>query len=430
MYQPTDLKKGVVCQIDGKPYRVVEYGQKVMGRGGSIVNVKLKNLIDGSVIPKTFKGQERIEAAEVNNKTAQYLYNDGDKFYFMDPTSFEQFELAAEIVDDASKYLKEGDELSLQFFDGRVINVELPKNKYLEVTYTEDVVKGDTTSSVLKDATLETGLVVKVPAFIKQGDIISVDTSTGEYRERKKQSYLMKQRLDKALVERGLATTRSQADNFIRLGYVFLNKKIVQKSGTMVSDSDEIKLEKKETYVSRAGLKLASVAEYFHLNFQDKIVLDIGSSTGGFTDYSLRHGAKKVFAVDVGTDQLHPSLRSNPKIALYEKTDIRDFYADEAIDIIVGDVSFISLREILPHVAENLMNTNTILVAMVKPQFEAGRHQVNKGIIKNDKVRRQILSDFEDWARRYFVVLDKKDSEVAGSKGNLERFYKLKLAKR
>ena len=240
----------------------------------------------------------------------------------------------------------------------------------------------------------------------------------------------MKQRLDKALVERGLATTRSQADNFIRLGYVFLNKKIVQKSGTMVSDSDEIKLEKKETYVSRAGLKLASVAEYFHLNFQDKIVLDIGSSTGGFTDYSLRHGAKKVFAVDVGTDQLHPSLRSNPKIALYEKTDIRDFYADESIDIIVGDVSFISLREILPHVAENLMNTNTMLIAMVKPQFEAGRHQVNKGIIKNDKVRRQILSDFEDWARKYFVVLDKKDSEVAGSKGNLERFYKLKLAKR
>ena len=240
----------------------------------------------------------------------------------------------------------------------------------------------------------------------------------------------MKQRLDKALVERGLATTRSQADNFIRLGYVFLNKKIVQKSGTMVSDSDEIKLEKKETYVSRAGLKLASVAEYFHLSFQDKTVLDIGSSTGGFTDYSLRHGAKKVFAVDVGTDQLHPSLRSNPKIALHEKTDIRDFYVDEKIDIIVGDVSFISLREILPHVAENLMNINTVLIAMVKPQFEAGRHQVNKGIIKNDKVRRQILSDFEDWAKKYFVILDKKDSEVAGSKGNLERFYKLKLAKR
>jgi elongation factor P len=186
MYQPTDLKKGVVCQIDGKPYRVVEYGQKVMGRGGSIVNVKLKNLIDGSVIPKTFKGQDKIERAEVSNKGVQYLYTDGDLFYFMDPETFEQFELNGDIVDTAAQYLKEGDMLNLQFFDGKVINVELPKNLYLEVTYAEDVVKGDTTSNVLKDATLETGLVVKVPAFIKTGDIISVDTTTGDYRERKK----------------------------------------------------------------------------------------------------------------------------------------------------------------------------------------------------------------------------------------------------
>ena len=157
-----------------------------MGRGGSIVNVKLKNLIDGSVIPKTFKGQDKIEPAEVNNKTVQYLYRDDETFYFMDPESFEQFELNADIVDAAAGYLKEGNELSLQFFDGKVINVELPKNLYLEVTYAEDVVKGDTTSSVLKDATLETGMTVKVPAFIKVGDVISVDTATGEYRERKK----------------------------------------------------------------------------------------------------------------------------------------------------------------------------------------------------------------------------------------------------
>lgn len=186
MYQPTDLKKGTVCQIDGKPYRVIEYGQKVMGRGGSIVNVKLKNLIDGSVIPKTFKGQDKIEVAEVSNKTVQYLYNDGTDFYFMDPETFEQFQLPADIVDTAAGYLKEGDNLTLQFFGDRVINVELAKNVYLEVTYAEDVVKGDTTSSVLKDATLETGITVKVPAFIKVGDIISVDTSTNEYRERKK----------------------------------------------------------------------------------------------------------------------------------------------------------------------------------------------------------------------------------------------------
>lgn len=186
MYQPTDLKKGVVCQIDGKPYRVTDYNQKVMGRGGSIVNVKLRNLIDGNIIPKTFKGQDKIERAEVNTRNVQYLYAAGGLFYFMDPASFEQFELSDETVDTAAGYLKEGDELGIQFFGDVVINIELPKNLYLEVTYAEDVVKGDTTSSVLKDATLETGLVVKVPSFIKTGDVISVDTTTGEYRERKK----------------------------------------------------------------------------------------------------------------------------------------------------------------------------------------------------------------------------------------------------
>ncbi len=186
MYQPTDLKKGVIVQLDGKPYRVTDYNQKVMGRGGSIVNVKLKNLIDGSVIPKTFKGQERIESAEVRTRTAQYLYSDGETFFFMDPETFEQFELTAGTVDTAADYLKEGESIGLQFFGDSVINVELPKNMYLEITYTEDVVKGDTTSSVLKDATLETGATIKVPAFIKVGDIVSVDTATGAYRERKK----------------------------------------------------------------------------------------------------------------------------------------------------------------------------------------------------------------------------------------------------
>jgi elongation factor P len=186
VYQPTDLKKGRVIQLDGKPYQVTEYSQKVMGRGGSIVNVRLKNLVDGSVIPKTFKGAEKIEPASVSNKKAQYLYNDGANWHFMDPNDFAQFQLGAETVEAAAPYLKEGDEVDLQFFDERLINVELPKNLYLAVTYAENVVKGDTTSSILKDATLETGLVVKVPAFIKIGDIIKVDTRSGEYLERKK----------------------------------------------------------------------------------------------------------------------------------------------------------------------------------------------------------------------------------------------------
>lgn len=185
-YSPTELKKGVVIEIDGKPYRVIDYNQKVMGRGGSIVNVKVKNLIDGSVIPKTFKGQEKIDSAEVTSQTVQYLYKDGTTYFFMDPETFEQFELSSDLVDESAGYLKEGENITLQSFNGSITNIALPKNIYLEVTQTENVVKGDTSTSVTKDATLETGLVIRVPAFIKTGDVVSVDTETGAYRERKK----------------------------------------------------------------------------------------------------------------------------------------------------------------------------------------------------------------------------------------------------
>lgn len=185
MYLPTDLKKGRLIQIDGKPFQVIEYAQKVMGRGGSIVNVKIRNLLDGSVLPKTYKGQEKIEPAEVETQTVQYLYQDGENLHFMNPTTFEQFELPLEFAGESVSYLKDAMEVELQFFNGRVINLNLPKNITLKVVYTEDVVKGDTTSSVMKDAELETGLVVKVPAFIKVDDLISVDTESGAYRERK-----------------------------------------------------------------------------------------------------------------------------------------------------------------------------------------------------------------------------------------------------
>lgn len=183
----TDLKKGVLFQIEGTPYRVVDYNQKVMGRGGSIVNVRIKSLIDGKVLEKTYKGNEQLEVADVSNQNAQYLYSDGNTFYFMNQETFEQFEVPADLVGDGAGYLKEGDIVNLQFFDGRPINVDLPKNVPLLVTYTENAVKGDTSSSITKDATLETGITIKVPAFIKQGDIISVDTATGAYRERVKQ---------------------------------------------------------------------------------------------------------------------------------------------------------------------------------------------------------------------------------------------------
>lgn len=189
-----------------------------------------------------------------------------------------------------------------------------------------------------------------------------------------------------------------------------------------------------EQYVSRAGLKLASVAQALVLDFKGVTVLDVGSSTGGFTDYALQHGAKKVIAVDIGTNQLHPKLRMDSRVELHEKTDIRNFLfkgrpleKKELPTIIVIDISFMSLRQILPHIAKHLGDIHTQIVAMVKPQFEAKSFQLNEGIVKNESIRRSILKEFEQWSRRYFVIQAKKDSDVHGTKGNQERFYLLKI---
>lgn len=183
----TNLKKGTVFQWEGQPFRVVDYNQKVMGRGGSIVNVRIKSLIDGKVLEKTFKGNETLDSADVTTQKVQYLYNDGSTFHFMNGETFNQFEVNAELVGDGAGFIKEGDIVELQFFNDQPITVELPKNVPLKVVYTEDAVKGDTTSNITKDAELETGITIKVPAFIKQGDVISVDTSNGTYRERVKE---------------------------------------------------------------------------------------------------------------------------------------------------------------------------------------------------------------------------------------------------
>lgn len=182
----TDLKKGTLFTLDSEPYRVVDYKQKVMGRGGSIVNVRIKSLIDGKVLEKTFKGNEQLDSADVTNTDVQYLYNDGQIFFFMNDQTFEQFEVSVDLVGNGSGYLKEGDKVQLQMFNGQPINVELPKNVPLKVVYTEDVVKGDTSTAITKEAEVETGLKLKVPAFIKTGDVISIDTESGSYRERVK----------------------------------------------------------------------------------------------------------------------------------------------------------------------------------------------------------------------------------------------------
>ena len=235
-------------------------------------------------------------------------------------------------------------------------------------------------------------------------------------------------RLDKALVQLGLVTTRSQAESYIRLGRVKVAGRLITKPGYFVHDLSLVELDQPEQFVSRAGLKLASVADKLAVDFRGKTVLDVGSSTGGFTDYALSRGARRVICVDVGTDQLHPKLRRDARVELHEKTDIRDFATDQSVDIILIDVSFISLREVLPHLAE-LATRQTQVVAMVKPQFETGNRLKNRGVIKNDTERRRILHDFEQWAKRYFLLRAKADSAVAGARGNRERFYLLtKLA--
>ncbi len=179
-------------------------------------------------------------------------------------------------------------------------------------------------------------------------------------------------------------------------------------------------------YVSRAGDKLASVATDLKLDFKNKIVLDVGSSTGGFTDYALQNGARKVVAVELGTNQLHPKLRDNPRIELHEKTDILDYKALENFDVILMDLSFISLRKILPKVVQ-IANKNTEIVALFKPQFETNESKKNRGVVKNNSIRRELMKDFEGWVKNLFNIVNKADSKVVGTKGNKERFYKLKV---
>jgi len=223
--------------------------------------------------------------------------------------------------------------------------------------------------------------------------------------------------------------TRSQAESYIKLGQVKVNSEFIKKPGFLVGENDTVELTATEQYVSRAALKLASVAESLELDFQGKKVLDVGSSTGGFTDYALQHGASKVIAVEVGRNQLHPSLHNQPRIELHEQTDIRELTDLSSVpDVVLIDVSFVSLRYILPHVAK-LSAKHTQIVAMVKPQFEAIQSAVkHKGVIKNDKLRRDILKRFEEWVQQGFVVINKADSAVRGAKGNQERFYLLKKA--
>lgn len=243
----------------------------------------------------------------------------------------------------------------------------------------------------------------------------------------------MKLRIDQYLVNKGLVPTRHQAQVLVELGRVKVNGRVAVKASFLVETTAKVVVDNDQIYLSRGAYKLASVAPKLALNFRDKIVLDVGASTGGFTDFALKNGAAKIYAVDVGTGQLDPHLVANERVINMPKTDIRIVeQLPTPADMAVMDLSFISARAVLEHVA-GLIKADGQIVVMVKPQFEVGEQKsklLHNGVVKNDTIRRRILTDFETWARERFKIVTKADSGVPGAKGNLERFYLLELLKR
>lgn len=178
---------------------------------------------------------------------------------------------------------------------------------------------------------------------------------------------------------------------------------------------------------TRGYLKLSNAAKAFDFDFRNKVVLDIGSSTGGFTKYALDHGAKKVIAVEKGTNQMVSPLRYDKRIDLYEKTDIFGFNPKYMPDVIVADVSFLSLTKVLQYAKNHLSDSHTNFLVMLKPQFEARPYQLLNGVVKNNKIRREIIKSFEFWLKENnFSIIKKQDNKLKGKNGNIERFYWLK----
>lgn len=235
----------------------------------------------------------------------------------------------------------------------------------------------------------------------------------------------MKNRIDKELVTRGLSPSRAKAQELIEANLVKCNDKLVTKSNYLVSENDSITIleNDKLKYVSRGGLKLEKAINDFKINFFDLRVMDIGSSTGGFCDCALQHGAKNITAIDVGTNLLHESLRSNEKIDLHEQTNFKNLDAKyfKDIDIIICDVSFISLKQIFTKIASE--NINIDIICLIKPQFEAGKTIATKykGIILNKEIHVSIINDLIDYFNSLgFYIKDLTFSPITGGDGNIE----------
>lgn len=242
---------------------------------------------------------------------------------------------------------------------------------------------------------------------------------------------MAKERADVLLVNMGLVDNRTKAKALILAGKVFLNEMRIEKAGQLIDDTKKPYIKEKEhPWVSRGGMKLAHAIEQFQINVKDKTIIDLGSSTGGFTDVLLTNGAKKIYAVDVGHGLLDWSLRQNPKISLLERTNARYLTAEqipENIDGIVCDASFISLKKILPNSMALIENQSSqkpaFIIALIKPQFEAGREHIGKGgIVRDGSIHKMICDDISSWFDKMenWKVRDIIESPITGTKGNKE----------
>lgn len=239
-----------------------------------------------------------------------------------------------------------------------------------------------------------------------------------------------KQRLDMILLERGLVESREKAKALIMEGKVLVNDIPVTKAGTMVPFDAAVTLKEDIPYVGRGGLKLEAALNYFGIVLEGLIAMDIGSSTGGFTDCILKKGVKKVYCIDVGYGQLAWQLREDPRIVLLEKTNIRYLEREkipEEIDFITIDVSFISLKKVIPKAMEFLKEEGQIL-ALIKPQFEVGKGDVGKGgIVKDEGKRMLVVEEIRNFAEGLgLTVIGVFQSPIKGSKGNIEYFIYMK----
>ncbi|MDR1122710.1 MAG: TlyA family RNA methyltransferase [Endomicrobium sp.] len=237
-----------------------------------------------------------------------------------------------------------------------------------------------------------------------------------------------RKRLDILVLEKGFAETRAKAKIFIMGGNVFVNNQVQYKSSILVGGEDIIEIKNTNPYVSRGGLKLESTLRVLNIDVKGCICLDVGASTGGFTDCMLQNGAIKVYSVDVGSGQLHYKLKNDKRVINIENVNFR--YFDDAllkdkVDFVTIDVSFISLDKILP-IAYKVICENGSVLAMIKPQFELRSSEMKKGIVRDEKLRQKSISKIKSFALSLgFKIVSETDSGLKGLKGNLEHFVLL-----